>query len=809
MLLLAIANAARSDEALRFNNDFLTLDGVALPVDLNYFAKENSVLPGRHPTLVTFNREQTGLHTIRFVARRANDVKGEQVVPCVTRAMLDRWDVDTAHLPASGDACLDIESLVPGSTVRYVARTQSLFVTVPQTAMIRRAAGAVDPRLWNYGETAAVANYDVSASHDAVNGDTGATLNLDTAVNLGRWLFRNRNYASLDRGRTTWQPAEFSLSTPLARFGGALTAGDTSSTSDLFDNFRFRGVTLQSDEGMVPDSLQGYAPVIRGVATSESRITIRQNGGVVYDRYVPPGPYSIDDLGSASAGADLDVTITDAAGKVTRYRQPYNTLPIMLRRGRTRYHIAGGAYDGYGGRRHDPFVWAEVEHGMRHSLTLFGGLIQASRYTARSIGAGVDLGRAGAVSADLVRTTAALTGNLPSLAYRLRYANSITRLRFDVNASLRRYTNAAFLNFDDAMGDTLQTSIEHGVRSHDQFGVNQGLGGTVSLYASYDHRAYFGGLPADRILQVGLSGSYSVVSYNLAIGNIRQRGRNVSNYLLLTLNLPLGRATNVSYSGNYDQRQGLSQQASVFGSLLDDGRLGYTANASRTQRDSSLYASTTYAGSKGTVSLSQTFAKHAARTIAEFKGGAIGDARGVLLSQRIDETAAIVDAPGLRGALVNGNPGIRTNRDGRAVVTNLLPYRRNQIRLDEDRHRSGDDDAEATLLQSFATTVPTRGAITRLHFQTAIGWHSLNTLLDVHGKPLPFGTMIRDARRRIVSVVGPLGRVWLTGLHDENDFTATLGGTSLALCRFQVTRHRRNQPLTCLPARSLSASSTP
>lgn len=807
MLLLAVAGTARSGEALRFNNEFLTLDGVALPVDLNDFAKENSVLPGRHPTLVTFNREQTGLHTIRFVARGG---KGKPAVPCITRAMLDRWEVDTTRLPASGDTCIDIEAAIPDSTVRYLARTQSLLVTVPQAAMIQRAAGAVDPRLWNYGEAAAVANYDLSASHDAVTGDTGATLNLDTAVNAGRWLFRNRDYASLDRGRTTWQPAEFSLSTPLARLGGTLTAGDTSSLSDLFDNFRFRGVVLQSDEGMVPDSLQGYAPVIRGVATSESRVTIRQNGGVVYDKYVPPGPYSIDDLGSASAGADLDVTITDAAGHVTHYRQPYNTLPIMLRQGRTRYHLAAGAYHGYGARRHDPFVWAEAERGVTNRFTLFGGLIQASRYTARSVGAGVDLGRAGAVSADLVRTTAALTGNLPSLAYRLRYANSITRLHFNANVSLRRFTNAAFLDFDDAMGDTLQTSADHGVRSHDQLTVNQGLGSTVSLYASFDHRTYFGGLPSDRILQVGLSGSYSVMSYNLGIGNIRQHGRNVSNYLLLTLNLPLGRSTNLSYSGNYDRRLGLSQQASVFGSLLDDGRLGYTANASRTQGDSSLYASATYAGSKGAVSLSQTFAKHAARTVAELKGGVIGDARGVLLSQRIDETSTIVDAPGLRGALVNGNPGIRTNRDGRAVVTGLMPYRRNRVRLDEAPRRPGsDDDAEATLLQSIATTVPTRGAITRLHFQTAIGWRSLNTLLDAHGKPLPFGTMVRDARHRVVSVVGPLGRLWLTGLHDQNDFTATLDGTRHVLCRFRITRRERNQPLTCRQDRSLSAIDTP
>ena len=41
---------------------------------------------------------------------------------------------------------------------------------------------------------------------------------------------------------------------------------------------------------MLPDSLSGYAPTIRGVAQTNARVTVRQNGYIIYSTYVPPGP---------------------------------------------------------------------------------------------------------------------------------------------------------------------------------------------------------------------------------------------------------------------------------------------------------------------------------------------------------------------------------------------------------------------------------------------------------------------------------------------------------------------------------------
>ncbi|WP_142793458.1 fimbria/pilus outer membrane usher protein, partial [Klebsiella pneumoniae] len=59
-----------------------------------------------------------------------------------------------------------------------------------------------------------------------------------------------------------------------------LTIGDSFTENDIFDSVGFRGVKLASDDNMLPDSMRGFAPTVRGVANSNAQVTIRQNGYV-------------------------------------------------------------------------------------------------------------------------------------------------------------------------------------------------------------------------------------------------------------------------------------------------------------------------------------------------------------------------------------------------------------------------------------------------------------------------------------------------------------------------------------------------
>nr|WP_284473524.1 fimbria/pilus outer membrane usher protein [Serratia symbiotica] len=67
-----------------------------------------------------------------------------------------------------------------------------------------------------------------------------------------------------------------------------LTLGEIYLDSGVFDAYRFTGINLTTDERMLPPNLQGYAPEIRGIAKSNAKITVSQEGHTLYETTVPP-----------------------------------------------------------------------------------------------------------------------------------------------------------------------------------------------------------------------------------------------------------------------------------------------------------------------------------------------------------------------------------------------------------------------------------------------------------------------------------------------------------------------------------------
>ncbi|MBS6124441.1 MAG: fimbria/pilus outer membrane usher protein, partial [Veillonella sp.] len=86
-----------------------------------------------------------------------------------------------------------------------------------------------------------------------------------------------------------------------------LEAGDVRTNANMMDSVSLDGVHLYNDAQMDP-SANSYVPVIRGVANSNAKVTVRQEGRIVTQITVPPGPFAISDYYAAQNGSDLDVT---------------------------------------------------------------------------------------------------------------------------------------------------------------------------------------------------------------------------------------------------------------------------------------------------------------------------------------------------------------------------------------------------------------------------------------------------------------------------------------------------------------------
>lgn len=67
-----------------------------------------------------------------------------------------------------------------------------------------------------------------------------------------------------------------------------LILGESHLSSELLDSFRFTGMSISSDERMLPPSGRGYAPKIEGIASTNSIITIEKNN-IIIQRIQPCG----------------------------------------------------------------------------------------------------------------------------------------------------------------------------------------------------------------------------------------------------------------------------------------------------------------------------------------------------------------------------------------------------------------------------------------------------------------------------------------------------------------------------------------
>lgn len=182
--------------------------------------------------------------------------------------------------------------------------------------------------------------------------------------------------------------------------------------SSIFDSFRYLGASLVSDDNMLPPNLRGYAPEVKGVAETNARVTVSQQGRVLYETTVAAGPFSIQDLNSATSGT-LDVTVTEQNGTVRTFQVNTASIPYLTRPGLVRYKFAMGKPTDYERNAQGPgFVSSEFSWGVNNGWSLYGGsVIGGSDYNVLALGIGRDLLAFGALSFDLTQSRASLPGH--------------------------------------------------------------------------------------------------------------------------------------------------------------------------------------------------------------------------------------------------------------------------------------------------------------------------------------------------------------------------------------------------------------
>ena len=336
-IALAQGTVPASSDAYVFDDNLLFGGG-----SLARFNQVNAIEPGQYRVDVFTNGRFVERVDLRFADQGEGDVQ-----PCLPSALLERSGVLKSALPHAGtDQCLVLANAVHGASTAFDFGRMRLDLSVPQSLMLKTPRGYVAPQNLDGGNTIGFVNYSASQYHVSRTGNYSASsdssyLALNSGMNIGLWRLRQQGNWRYDNDNGShWNTTRTYAQRALPGLQGEMTVGQGFTAGRFFSGMSYTGLEIASDDRMLPESVRGYAPTVRGIAKTNAQVIVRQNGNDIYQTTVAPGPFEISDLYSTSYNGDLDVSVVEADGSVSRFTVPFSAVPESLRPGLSRYSMA-------------------------------------------------------------------------------------------------------------------------------------------------------------------------------------------------------------------------------------------------------------------------------------------------------------------------------------------------------------------------------------------------------------------------------------------------------------------------------------
>lgn len=743
-------------------------------VDLTVFNQVGGQLPGRYFVSIYLNQNLLGNTELQF-----NYLDGSQnLAPMLTKKDYVKYgvlsDATSEFALLTDDAVINnIATVIPGAFFKYNFSENRLDLSIPQIYINRAVLGSVNESLWDDGINALFTNYYYSGSTTKINGESGTNsnsyLNLRSGINIGPWRLRNYSTYSYTDNTSSWKNISTYVERDVKPLKSQLTIGDTYTNSEMFDSFSFRGIKLASDESMLPSSQRGYAPIIRGVAQSNAEVTIKQNGVIIRQSYVPPGPFEFNDFYPTSTSGDLEVTIKEADGSTRTYIQPFSSVPIMLREGNFKYSIIAGKYrsNSASSYKEPNFLQTTAIYGLPYASTVYGGSILSKDYKSVLLGLGKGLGEFGSVSFDasIARSTLQNNTNTGS-SIRFQYSKDVLASGTSFSFTSYRYSTKNYREFSD-INDYSYNDWQNNQNRKDKFqvNINQNLGknfGYLNL-VGYQER-YWNKKGKVQNYQFGYSNTFNDISFYanyLYSKSVYSNGD--SKLLSLSVSIPMTKFfpnTNLNLLTSRNDNHQLNSSVGFSGTALDDSSLNYNIQTNYVNDNDSHYsgsASVNYKSRTGEYQLGYNYSNHSSQLNYSANGAIMVHQYGITLGQPLGQSSVLVRAKDAKNINVLNHPGVYTDYYGNAIVPYASEYEKNSIMLDTNSLGKNID-----LISNSQTVVPTKGAIVLAEYQTLIGY---KIYVKLTGTTIPFGASVevKNGETTTSSIIDDGQIVFLSG----------------------------------------------
>nr|WP_287855526.1 fimbria/pilus outer membrane usher protein [Klebsiella sp.] len=792
---------AQDADEVQFNSTFMS-QGSQKKIDLTHY-EHNLAVPGKYRVELRINNQYQGFQDITVSEGKPPAKTGAICLTTETWRTLplniEKLSDDAQSLLANSadDACLATAEIIPQVTSEFDPSNQTLDLAIPALYLVRNPRGYVNPVQWNKGVTAGLLTYNANYYHQQNRGteNESAYSGITTGFNLGNWYFRhNGNWSWQDDIGSHYQALNSYVQRDIPAIKGRLTLGDRNTRGELFDTLAFRGIQLANEEQMLPDSQRGYAPIVRGTARTSAKVQIFQQGRLLYETAVSPGPFEINDLYPTGYGGDLQLVIKEADGSEQQQTIPYAATSNLLRSGTNHYSVTMGKL------RKDqvesePFLGELTwRRGLNNFFTGYAGLQGNEDYQAGMLG--VALGTpVGTFSLDATQAQTQLdkplqgySKRMSGQSYQLKYSQFIMSTGSNFSVAAYRYSTEEYLDFMTAMqirdaqkyGD--DTWDIHRPKSRLNISASQNLPeGWGNFYLNVWQQDYWdANQGTDRQYQFGYNNALGRVSYGLSMSRNRNGDGDYENHYQLTLSIPLGNTTpfsQMSMNLNHDPGGAVREQLGLSGTALEDSSLSYGLSASNSNKGDSTSGSlnTSLRSSLAMLQAQVGTGKHYSNYSFGISGGAVAHSGGVTLTPYTADTMALVEAKGAQGAKVSGYPGVTVDRFGYAIVPYLNAYQINQIEIDP---KGISENVE--LENTSQKIAPYSGAVVKLHFDTVQGQAVMIQLTN--GQMIPFGADVLDAEQNVVGVVGQGQRIFARLAHISGQLWVSWGDSKEDSC---------------------------
>ncbi|EKT60250.1 fimbria/pilus outer membrane usher protein [Providencia burhodogranariea] len=795
-VLLAVSVCACTAYATEFNTDVLDAEDMQ-NVDMSQFSVAGYVPPGHYVLTVFVNGQRLGAPRDITIFDQNAQQQADAQATCIPANLLDliglkdsaKQKVTTSH----DGQCLDLSALTGVQTTVELS-TLSLKITIPQLWMEYRDPNWTPPALWEEGVNGAFVDYSANTSvteENSGNKRTYLSTNGTAGINLGAWRFRgdyNATYQKQHGGSNPQETHNFDFSrlyafTSLKKLASILTLGENYFYSDVFESWQYSGISLESDDRMLPPKLVGYAPEIIGVANTNATVIVRSQDRVILETTVPPGPFRIQTLDSGVRGV-LDVTVREENGEEKKFSLSTASLPYLTRPGRIVYKLVAGKtrYDGHN-LTGKPVMSGELSYGLSNAWSLYGGSQLNGDYQTAAIGIGRDLFAFGALSLDITQSFARFTHEtLQGRSYRLNYAKSFDALRTDITFAGYRFADRDYRTLTQFMDQDRTGYVVRAPKENYQIYLNKYFD-NFNLSLNYQYSTYWQDKPQT---QYGL-----YASTNISIPGLSQQDANISlsatrterdngykdDAINLYLTVPLYSGHNITFSELYSRAGGNNQYNHSVGYSGYSDRDNYSLNVGynhgqNMESQSSISGYYSRDLSQANLSANASYVPQQYRSFgASINSGVTATAHGVALHRSANgDTRLMIETPGVSDVPLDSGV-IKTNRFGLAVIPNVNSYRKSTASINTSQLPENLETLEST-----TDITLTKGAIGYRSLSVMKGEKLFAILTLSNGKNPPFGASVRNADNRELGIVGEDGVTWLVGIAPKETLFVYWGG---------------------------------